>query len=117
MNSNFGVFAASDWLPVIFRSNRNAFSINQLANLLLYRSLRVGVGIGRTRKGRERAAWKEKKDDGERCELKLCIDELGGDGGVLRFADVIIRECPVWGLSTPPSASGVRRCAWGSSGV
>ncbi len=34
------------WLPVIFRSGQNAFSINQLALPPLYRSLGVGVGIG-----------------------------------------------------------------------
>lgn len=29
----------------------------------------------------------------------------------------VIRECPVWGLSTPLSALGVRMRAWGSSGT
>jgi hypothetical protein len=48
MRRNFGVFAASDWLPVISRSSKNAFSINQLSPPSLYRSLgvRIEVGIG-----------------------------------------------------------------------
>jgi hypothetical protein len=33
-------------LPVIFRSCKNAFSINQLALTTVYRSLGVSVGIG-----------------------------------------------------------------------
>jgi len=46
MRRDFGVFAASDLLPVIFKSGQNTFSINQLAPTPFYRSLGVGVGIG-----------------------------------------------------------------------
>jgi len=44
MRRNLGVFAASDWLPVIFRNGQNAISINPLAPLPFYRSLGVGRG-------------------------------------------------------------------------
>jgi hypothetical protein len=70
----------------------------------------------RSRNRIRRRAAKEKKEDVERIEL-LMNWAATAMCGVLRFADVDIRECPVWGLSTPPSTLGVRVCAWGSSGV
>ncbi len=47
MRRNLGVFIDSDLLPVIFMNSCNVFCINQLDHLSLYRSLGVGVGIGR----------------------------------------------------------------------
>jgi hypothetical protein len=112
----------STLLPVIFRNSHNVFSFNQLGTLPLYRSLGIGVGIGiGLGLDLKRRAVKEKKEDVERIELHG-LDELGG--GVRAVSPdsqmvpkQVICDCPVWGLSTPPSASGVRRCAWGSSGV
>ena len=42
MRRNYGVFAASDLLPVVFKNGQNLFFFIQIGHLSLYRSLGEG---------------------------------------------------------------------------
>ena len=100
MNRNVGVFDGHDLQPMIFMNGHNALRISHLSHSPSYRSLGVGVGLG---VGLGIGVRAQEKKPFELRFSTLCLRSRPMGDSVLRFAEVVLRECPC-GANTPAQA-------------
>lgn len=101
MSRNLGGFAVSALHPGIFRTDHNAFEINQFARLVSYRSL----GEGRDRRGLEERRECDRKKDNDALGIGIESSEIRG---------ARLPRVPPCGAYPHPSTLGAESCAWGS---